>query len=111
MPIEPNDICTLLNALDLHDATSSPLPTLPVARPILRELVEVWLRVAGLHEMIEMNPGLHEPDELDAVRALLFGVPELKLVPTRRCQCGAEWPAREPDFPNLRCPNCGQGVH
>lgn len=87
MAIEPNDICTLLNALDLLDATGSPLPTLAVERPILRELVEVWLRVAGLHEMIEMNPGLHEQEELDAVRALLFGVPALALdkPPGRLC--------------------------
>jgi hypothetical protein len=85
--IEPNDICTLLNALDLADATGSPVPTLAVERPTLRELVEVWLRVAGLHEMIEMNPGLHEPDELEAVKALLFGVPPLVLdkPPGRLC--------------------------
>lgn len=84
--IEPNDICALLNKLDLLDATSSPLP-INVPRPMLRELVEVWLRVAGLHEMIEMNPGLHEQEELDAVRALLFGVPELVLdkPPGRLC--------------------------
>jgi hypothetical protein len=31
-------------------------------------------------------------------------------VPTHRCSCGAEWPARFPDHPNLQCPNCGQLV-
>lgn len=76
MAIEPNDICALLNAVELAERMGSPL-RIPVDPPMLRELVMVWLRVAQLHELIEMNPGLHEPDELDAVRALLFGTPEI----------------------------------
>lgn len=76
MAIEPQDVCALLNAVELAERMGSPL-RVPVEPATLRELVEVWLRVASLHEMIEMNPGLHEPDELDAVRALLFGTPEI----------------------------------
>lgn len=66
-PIEPDDVCRLLNTIELA--------TGPVAVPpeLLQELVIVWLRVAALHERIEQNPGLHEPAELCAVKTLLFG--------------------------------------
>lgn len=125
--IEPTDVVSLLNAADAAATLAGGgRGTVPVDAAMLRELVTVWLRVAAMFEGVEQNPGQHTAEERCAVSILLTGECEHgpgeehdtaphhekpseppPRVPTQRCMCGAEWPARMPDFPNLQCPSCG----